>query len=263
VDPDPRALTRARDALECARTLRKTAESGRIVRAPSAADAVSGAVWVQESVPEVLEVKRTVLAQLDGALPPDAIVASSTSTLGATVLGEGRSFASRFLVAHPLYPVYAVPVVELCGGRETSNATMVRAAETLRLAGREPIVVQRELPGLVANRLTAALLREALDLVALGAISARDLDRVVARGIATGWSTRGPLSTELAGSGATTLDEFLKRAERPLAELLSTLADWREMPPWGREALRRATQGARELPGECEWAAACASAAGE
>jgi carnitine 3-dehydrogenase len=258
VDPDPRAVERSHDALACARTLRTGAKSGRIVRAANVAAALRGVLWVQESVPEGLVLKRSVLAQLEGALPPDAIVASSTSTLGATVLGDGRSFASRLVVAHPLFPVYAVPVVELCGGRETSAATMTRAAEMLRFAGREPIIVQRELPGLVANRLTAALLREALDLVAQGAITVRDLDLLVSRGIATGWATRGPLSTELAGSGASTLDEFLKGAEGPLAALLASLADWRSMPPWGREALRRATQGATAMPGECEWAAAIA-----
>jgi carnitine 3-dehydrogenase len=258
VDPDPRALDRSRDALACARTLRTGAENGRILRAANVADAVRGVVWVQESVPEGLALKRSVLVSLEGVLPPKAIVASSTSTLGASVLGEGHSFASRFVLAHPLYPVYAVPVVELCGGRSTSQATMTRAAETLRLAGREPIVVHREVPGLVANRLTAALLREALDLVAQGAIGVRDLDHLVSRGIATGWATRGPLSTELAGSGASTLDEFLKDAEGPMAALLASLADWRTMPPWGREALRRATQGATPMPGECEWAAALA-----
>jgi carnitine 3-dehydrogenase len=258
LDPDPRAVSRAQEALECARALRGGAQSGRIVRAPSVADAVDGAVWVQESVPEQLALKRTVLAQLESALPPDAIVASSTSTLGATALGEGRSFASRLVVAHPLFPVYAVPVVELCGGRETSKATIVRAAETLRLAGREPIIVQRELPGLVANRLTAALLREALDLVAQGAIGIHDLDCLVARGIATGWVTRGPLGTELAGSGASTLDEFLRDAEAPLAALLASLADWRAMPPWAREAIRQATPGATAMIEECEWAATIA-----
>ena len=258
VDPNPRALDRAHDALACARTLRGGAVSGRIVRSTTVADAVRGAVWVQESVPEGLELKRSVLAQLEGALSRDAIVASSTSTLGATVLSEGRSFANRMLVAHPLVPVYAVPVVELCGGRETSPATMTRAAETLRLAGREPIIVAREFPGLVANRLTAALLREALDLVAQRAISVRDLDRLVSRGIATGWATRGPLSTELAASGESLLDEFLKHAEGPLAALLESLADWRTMPQWEREALRRATQATTTVPAECEWAATIA-----
>jgi carnitine 3-dehydrogenase len=149
-------------------------------------------------------------------------------------------------------------VVELCGGRETSAATMTRAAETLRLAGREPIIIEREFPGLVANRLTAALLREALDLVAQRAISVRDLDRLVSRGIATGWATRGPLSTELAASGESLLDEFLKHAEGPLSSLLESLADWRRMPQWEREALRRATQGVTAVPGECEWAAVIA-----
>jgi len=258
VDPDPRALDRARDALACARTLREGAQSGRILRSASAADAVRGAVWVQESVPERLVLKRTVLASIESALPPDAIVASSTSALGATALGEGRSFAGRLLVAHPLHPVYAVPVVELCGGRDTTPLTIARAAETLRLAGREPIVIEREVPGLVANRLTAALLREALDLVAQGAISARDLDRLVARGIATGWATRGPLATEIAGSGVPTLDDFVAKSEHTMEALLATLADWRTMAPWARESLRRAGQGVREPMGDCEWAAAIA-----
>jgi carnitine 3-dehydrogenase len=258
VDPDVRALDRARDALSCARTLRVGAESGRILRSANAADAVRGAVWVQESVPEGLVLKRTVLASIESTLAPDAIVASSTSTLGATALGEGRSFAGRLLVAHPLHPVYAVPVVELCGGRETTQLTIARAAETLRLAGREPIVIEREVPGLVANRLTAALLREALDLVAQGVIGARELDHLVARGIATGWATRGPLETELAGSGSATLDEFVGRAEGPMSALLASLADWRTMAPWGRESLRRAGQGVREGMEDCEWAAAIA-----
>jgi len=258
VDPDPQAVERAQDALACARTLRRITASGRILRASNVAEAVRGAIWVQESVPETLALKRTVLAQLEGALLQDAIVASSTSTLRATALGNGWSFASRFVVAHPLFPVYAVPVVELCGGRETSKATIVRAAETLRLAGREPIVVQRELPGLVANTLTAALLREALDLVAQGVIGVRDLDHLVAHGIATGWATVGPLQTELSGSGASTLDEFLKDAEGPMAALLASLADWRAMPPWAREALRQAPRDANAMLGECEWAAAIA-----
>ena len=104
VDPNPRALDRAHDALACARTLRRSAVSGRIVRSTTIADAVRGAVWVQESVPEGLELKRTVLAQLEGVLAQDAIVASSTSTLGATVLSEGRSFASRIVGGAPAGP---------------------------------------------------------------------------------------------------------------------------------------------------------------
>lgn len=156
---------------------------------------------MQESVPDGLVLKRTVLASLEGALAPHAIVASSTSTLGATALGEGRSFA---------------------------------------------------------NRLTAALLREALDLVVQGVIGMRDLDHLVARGIATGWATRGPLATEIAGSGVGTLDAFVVKSEGPLSALLASLADWRTLAPWRRDSLRRASRGAGDALGECEWAAAIA-----
>jgi 3-hydroxyacyl-CoA dehydrogenase len=142
---------------------------------------VRGAEWVQESLPEILSVKRTVLESLDGALGAEAIVASSTSTLTASSLSEGRPYADRMLVAHPLHPVYVVPVVELSAGEQTAASTLDRAVATLRAVGREPVVLRGDVPGLVSNRLTAALLREALDLISRGVIDAADLDRLVAR----------------------------------------------------------------------------------
>jgi hypothetical protein len=97
--------------------------------------------------------------------------------------------------------VYAVPVVELCAGRDTAADVVPRALTTMTAVGREPVVVRAEVPGLVGNRLTAALLREALDLVARGVVDADGVERIVARGIATGWITDGPLRTEWRGAG--------------------------------------------------------------
>lgn len=201
VDPDSRTLEHAHRSLAIARELGiGAAEPGHILPAGAAA-AVRDAEWVQESLPEDLQAKRAALAQLGEALPPDAIVASSTSTLTASAIASGLPFAERVLVVHPLHPVYAVPIVELAAGRDTAPHVVPRAANVMRALEREPIVIHGEPPGLVANRLCAAMLREAEGLVARGAVSQIEVDRIVAHGTGTGWLIAGPFRTEAMGRG--------------------------------------------------------------
>lgn len=207
VDPDSRTLEHAHRSLAIARELGiGAAEPGRIVPA-GAADAVRDAEWVQESLPEDLDAKRAALAGLAGALPPGAIVASSTSTLTASAIAAGLPFAGRVLVVHPLHPVYAVPIVELAAGRETEPRVVAHAAAVMRALEREPIVIHGEPPGLVANRLCTAMLREAEGLVARGAVSRTEVDRIVAHGTGTGWLIAGPFRTEAIGRGAGGMSE--------------------------------------------------------
>ena len=251
VDPAPTALDRAHESLLIARSLLArraprrapphhpladvypaqskhaptenvlATRPGRITAAPLD-EAVEGAGWIQESLPERIDLKRAALKGLERLSTHEAIIASSTATLTASIIAEGFSFAHRLLVVHPLHPVYAVPIVEISAGRHTDSETVDRAAEVLRALGREPVIIRGEPPGLVANRLTAALLREALDLVANGVISPASVDRIVARGIATGWAATGPFATEMirrrgAASAAT--------SERAWAELLARILD--------------------------------------
>jgi 3-hydroxyacyl-CoA dehydrogenase len=261
VDPDPAAAARAQTAVEIARAFVPYDDTGTIEMTPSARDAADGAEWVQESLPEQLELKRAALAELDGHVAPEAIIASSTSSLTATALAEGRVHASRVLVAHPLHPVYVVPVVELCAGRATDPAVVRAAADTLRALGREPVIVRREVPGLVANRLTAALLREAFDLVAHGVVDPTSLDRIVARGIATGWAVAGPLAAEAIGAGGKGLETYIERFEAPLTALWRSIASWTALDASLRSALfRAARRGAvtRGAPEERVWADAIA-----
>ena len=207
VDPDPRAVEHARRSLAIARELGVGAgDAGRIAAADARA-AVRDAAWVQESLPESLDVKRAMLEEIAGALPRDCIVASSTSTLVASDLAAGLPFAERLLVAHPLHPVYAVPVVELSAGRDTAPATVERAAVVLRALGREPVIVHGEPPGLIANRLCGAMLREAEALVASGAATREEVDRIVAHGTGTGWLIAGPFRTEAIGRGGGGMSE--------------------------------------------------------
>jgi carnitine 3-dehydrogenase len=260
LDPDPAALGRAHEALACARSLVPHAVPGRIEAVGAVEDALPDATWVQESLPESLPLKRQVLAALEHHLASDAVVASSTSTFTPSELAVGLPFAARLLVVHPLQPVYAVPVVELCASAETSETTIERAMRALRALEREPIRVRGELPGLVANRLTAALLRESLDLVARGLVSASELDRLVARGIALGWATVGPLATERLGSGS--LETFLESYAEPLSRLWQSLAGWHALDDARRDAIVRALRSGPDVSDrlltECGWAGALA-----
>lgn len=247
-DPDAAALERARAALRIARELgvgNAGTAVGELTRVSESARAVRDVEWVVESLPERLETKRAVLASLAGSLPPRAVVASSSSSITARELAWGRPFGARLVLAHPLQPVYAVPVVELGGWAESAPWVLERAAAVLRALGREPVVVRGEVPGLVANRLTAALLREAVDLIARGAISAGELDVLVARGLAPGWSVAGALGVEAIGAGSEGLAGLVERMAEPLATLWRSLASWHALDDVHRAAL---VEAARAIP---------------
>lgn len=266
-DTDDSALSRATAQLRCARSIGVgdvAGETGAIERVTDLAAAVRDSEWIQESLPENLPLKREMLAKTVDSAPLSAIIASSTSTFRISDLAPDVDQASRLLIAHPLHPVYAVPVVELAGVAGTSHDVLERAQSVLRALGRDPIIVNGDVPGLVANRLTAALLREALDLVARGIISDADLDRLVARGIALGWTAVGPLATEAIGSGDGTFAAFLHHMEKPLSGLWQTLAAWKGLETEQRIALTRALSQVRHdsqaqavpmdsTTAECEW----------
>jgi ketoreductase RED1 len=261
VDPDPQALSRAQAALGVAQAL------GAGVRSPGAftptrelEPALEGADWIQEATPEVLELKQSLFARVESLAPSEAILASSTSSLERTQLAQGMRQPERLLIVHPLQPVYAVPVVEVNVDPALSAETLAHVLETLRSLGREPVLVRGDRPGLVSNRLTSALLREALDLIAAGDVTAADLDRVVARGIALGWVTRGPLATEIIGAGLDDAAHLPEALEATLAPLWKSLASWETLDGETRAAVQRGLRNSlghipkTHAAGESAWA---------
>lgn len=158
-------------------------------------EAAAGAAWVQENLPERVELKREVFRTLDTVAPEDAVLASSTSAIPASQFTEELARRERCLVAHPVNPPHLVPVVELCGAPWTTPATIERARAVMSEVGQEPIVVLRELDGFILNRLQGALLSEALRLVGEGYVSLEDLDKTVAHGLGLRWSFMGPFAT--------------------------------------------------------------------
>ena len=171
------------------------AARARIAYVPDLADAVSAADWVQENLPESLDVKIEVFATLDRLTPSAAVIASSTSAIPASRFTENLDGRARCLVAHPVNPPHLVPIVELCGAPWTAPSTIERALTVYNEVGQVPIVVRRELDGFILNRLQGALLSEAMRLVGEGYVSAADLDKTVRDGLGLRWSFMGPLAT--------------------------------------------------------------------
>jgi len=172
-----------------------TAAAARVRVAAGLADALDGATFVQESTPERLEAKRAVFAELDRLAGPDAILASSTSTIVASAFTADLAGRHRCLVAHPVNPPHLVPLVELVAAPWTAADTVARAKEVYEAVGQVPIVVKREIEGFILNRLQAVLLSEAFRLVEDGYVTPKDLDKTLAHGLGLRWSFMGPFET--------------------------------------------------------------------
>ena len=169
--------------------------SARIRPAASLADAVQGAVHVQENGPEQVADKQRIFMEIDLLADADTVLASSTSGIPASVFTEGLTGRSRCLVAHPVNPPYLIPLVELCPAPWTDHTITERTRALMIQAGQVPATVRHEMEGFALNRLQGALLAEAFRLLADDVISPADLDALVKHGLGLRWSFMGPLET--------------------------------------------------------------------
>jgi 3-hydroxyacyl-CoA dehydrogenase len=167
----------------------------RIQAVSTLEQAVTGAGYVQENLPEEVSLKRQVFGELDLLAPAEAILASSTSAIPASAFTEELTGRHRCLVAHPANPPYLIPMVEVCPAPWTAPEVTARAREFLTEAGQVPVLVRKEIPGFILNRIQGALLNEAFRLVGEGYVSAEDLDKTVAHGLGLRWSFIGPFAT--------------------------------------------------------------------
>jgi 3-hydroxyacyl-CoA dehydrogenase len=146
------------------------------------ATAVADADFVTEAVVENLDVKRSVFADLDAHAPGDALLATNTSGLSIADIAEDVSDTSRVLGTHWFNPPHIVPLVEVVKGPDTADAVAERVRALLDAAEKTPVVLEREVPGFVGNRIQAAMTYEAYSLLARGVASAADIDRAVKAG---------------------------------------------------------------------------------
>ncbi len=164
------------------------------------ATACAQADFVQESAPEDLELKRTLLADISAATPEGVVISSSTSGYGMSEMATRADHADRLVVGHPFNPPYLIPLVEVVGGSETSADVVEWTAAFFKHAGKSVITMQREVPGFVANRLQEALWREALHMVEAGEATVEEIDLSITDGPGLRWALQGPMLTfHLAG----------------------------------------------------------------
>ncbi len=167
----------------------------RIMDVPDLAEALRGAAYAQESVLEKVDVKRALMERIDALGFDDLIVGSSTSGFPASDFALDLTMSPRVLVAHPVNPPYLVPIVELVGSPQTSQATVDWTDQLMQSVGQSVVRVNREIEGFILNRLQAVLLREAWTLVADGIASADDIDKTIRDGLGWRWSFMGPFET--------------------------------------------------------------------
>ena len=181
--------------------------------------ALDGADFVQESAPERIEIKQDLLARIDAALPADVVIASSTSGLLASRLSERCAHPERVVIGHPFNPPHLIPLVEVVGGAKGSPEAVAAAMAFYRTIGKHPIEIRKEVPGHLANRLQAALWREAVHLVAEGVASVADVDAAISEGPGLRWALMGPHTTFHLAGGEGGMEHFLHH-------LLPALESW-------------------------------------
>lgn len=196
IDPVDGALARARRQLDTpmqALAGDAAAEATRRVRCETGLEAACSAGLVIEAVPEKLDLKRDVFARLDSLCPADTLFATNTSGLSINALAQAVTRRERFAGAHFFTPADVIPLVEVVRNDATSDDTVARLMQILRQVGKRPVLVRRDVPGFIANRIQHALAREAIALLESGVASAADIDEVVKWSLGIRLALSGPL----------------------------------------------------------------------
>ncbi len=172
--------------------------------------AVAHADIIQESVPERLGVKLELFRRIEPYLERGTIIASSTSGLLLSEMQRGFRDPSRLILGHPFNPPHLIPLVELLGNERTADDVLARAESFYESCGKVTIRVRKEIPGHVANRLQAALWREAISLVMEGVASVGDVDKAVSSGPGLRWALMGPHMLFSLASGGLGMEGFIE-----------------------------------------------------
>jgi carnitine 3-dehydrogenase len=204
--------------------------------------ALAKADFVQENGPERVDFKIKLYADMDAVTPPDSLIASSSSTLTMSVVQSKCEHPERCVIGHPFNPPHVIPLVEVVGGAKTSPAAIEKALAFYKSIGKRAILLRKEVPGHVANRLQSALYREVLYLIEQGVLSVADADDAVSWGPGLRWGVMGPSLQFHLGGGAGGIQHFIDHllpAMEPLWKVLGT-------PGLTPEFKQRLADGVRE-----------------
>lgn len=234
-DPEPAARDRVAEVIDRARLalpgLGEVAlpPEGTLTFPGLLSEAVRGAEWIQESVPERIELKQKIFQSMQSHMDDGAILASSTSGFTPTELQNCSTTPDRIIVAHPFNPVYLLPLVELVASPSNPPELVDRAAETLTSLGMAPLHIKSEVPAHIADRLLEAVWREALWLIKDGHATTRDIDDSIRLGFGLRWAQMGLFETYRIAGGDGGMAHFLRQFGPALEWPWSKLTDVPEM----------------------------------
>jgi len=247
LDQGEQEILRRVDALVAGgRATRPTADLGlgelRIGR--SLLQAVGEAQWIIEALPEDLALKQRTLEQIEQVARMRAVITSSTANLFASQLCGRLRHPSRLMVANPMVPVELMPLVELVPGPQTDSEAVESVRNWLRSLKRMPIMVNKEVPGHVVGRLTAAVWREAIQLVLDGVVDVATMDAAVQLGPGLAWTASGPHLTRAIGSGGHDIARHISERMVGFETRWKHLAKWEQLGPEEQHRIGRAVEKA-------------------
>ncbi len=205
-------------------------------------DAVASADFVQESVPENLELKQLVHAEVGKFAPPATVICSSTSGLSMTEIQAKSATPERSVTGHPFNPPYLMPLVEIIGGEKTDPQAVTWTAEFFDSVGKASLIMKKEIPGFIATRLQEAVWREAMHMVNEGEATVEQVDSAITNGPGPRWALMGPCMVYHVGGGeggmAYCLEQFGPTFKLPWSRLAA--------PELTEELTRRLVDGCVE-----------------
>jgi len=230
-DPDPQSQRKIQEIIANARRSLPSLldnslnKEGELIYCKSLEEAVAGAIWVQESVPERLELKHSVYGQIEEAVSPNCLIGSSTSGFKPSQLQHGAQQPDRIFVAHPFNPVYLLPLVELVGNPQTCR----QAAAILDHIGMKPLTIGKEIDAHIADRFLEAVWREALWLVKDGVATTGEIDDAIRYGFGLRWAQMGLFETYRIAGGEAGMAHFIEQFGPALAWPWTKLMDVPEL----------------------------------
>lgn len=198
----------------------KKAALARMTFTTDLKQAVQEVEFITEAIPEILELKLELFKKIEQLTNPDTIIASNTSTIPLSQMVKGITQSNRFIITHFFNPAHLVPLVEIVKNEQTSDHVIEITMNLMKEIGKKPVLLKKEVPGFIANRLQAAMVREAFHLLNEGVAEAEDIDTAITSGPGFRWAFIGPIETVDYGG----LDTWKRVIENLAPELDKTEA---------------------------------------
>lgn len=221
----------------------------------SLAELLADVEYVQESVIEDYEIKADVYRQFEQHAPETAILGSSSSGLLMTRMQAVMQHPGRALIAHPFNPPHLIPLVELVPGEQTVIETMERVKAFFLGLGKHPVVLNKEVPGHIANRLAAAVWRESLALLDAGVASVEDIDAALCQGPGLRWALMGQHLIYELGGGTGGYQRFIDTIGASFEAYWEDMEHWTSIPESAKQKAVSGTQSYLNQKSRSEWAA--------